>query len=176
MEKNKTDMLGAMTIEQLRHHRMPIETKKTERLEEKPLNEHEMKLKLVFAREQPLLVEQIQRAQIERIKEVEGQLETLQEKWRDSDQGWRATTEENNALKFRLRVLAEENVALHAKLAAATLEAAALREDPHYRQLIAAYELRMKTMEAEFNARLRAEVDCVAASLYEQIKALKGRR
>jgi hypothetical protein len=125
-----------------------------------------------------LLVEQKQQTHIqcERAKVAEEQAEAVQLKWRECNVGWRRVGEENDALGLRVRVLMEENVAMRSASEAMASEVAALRSDPLCMKLTAEYEARLQAREAELVSRHRAEVDCVAASLYEQIRALKRGR
>lgn len=115
-------------------------------------------------------------AHIERVKSTEARLAAMHKKWTDCNEGWRRTSEENDALRLRVRVLTEANEAIQTKLAAVSSKSDALRADPEWATLAADYEARLAAMEAEFNARHRAEIDCVAASLYERIKTLKRSR
>jgi chromosome segregation ATPase len=122
-----------------------------------------------------LLSDQKQQMQIqcERAKFAEEQLEVVQTKLKECDEGWRHAGEENDALRLRIRGLMEENADLRSKSDAKASEADSLRTDPGWTKLAAEHEAGLKSMEAELVSRHRIEVDCVAASLYEQIRALK---
>jgi hypothetical protein len=107
---------------------------------------------------------------------AEEMLTVAQAKWKECDEGWCQVGKENDALLLHVRVLSEEISVIRAQSAALAAEVAAFRSDPEWEHSAADNEERTQAAEAELVTRHRAEAECYAASMCDQIKTLRDGR
>jgi hypothetical protein len=140
--------------------------------------EEASRLKAELATTQGLLAEQRQQTRLHRgrTRLAEDMLTVAQAKWKECDEGWCQVGKENDALLQHAQALAEDNSVIRAQSAALAAEVAAFRSDPEWEHSAADNEERTQAAEAELVTRHRAEAECYAASMCDQIKTLRDGR
>jgi chromosome segregation ATPase len=126
-----------------------------------------------LAKAQRLLSDQTQ-LQTQQCRALEERLAIAQQDLQRCDSNWRHTGQQKDALEAQVRALEAEKVANAAETARLTAEVALLRADDKWERLDAEHKAKMCALEAECEARRKADVEAVAASLHEWLKT-RGR-
>ena len=143
----------------------------TERVRLAEENVPRMKEELTKA--QRLLSDQTQ-LQAQHSRVLEEKLAIAQQDLQRCESNWRHTGQQKEALEAKVTVLEREKSATDAEVARLKAEVTTLHADDNLKRLTEAHRAEMIRLQAECEARRKADLGAMAASLYEQMRA-KGR-
>jgi hypothetical protein len=130
-------------------------------------------MKEELARAQRQLSDQTQ-LQKQHCRALEERLAIVQQDLQRCDTNWRHTGQQKDALEAQVRALEAEKVANAAETARLIAEVALLRADDKLERIEAEHKAKMCALQVECEARRKADVSAVAASMYEKLKT-RGR-
>ena len=131
------------------------------------------RMKEELAKAQRVLSEQTQ-LQAQNCRVLEERLAIVQQDLQRCDSNWRHTGQQKEALEVKVGVLEREKLAAAAEIARLTAEVTMLRADDKWGRLTMKHEAEMRNLEAECEARRKTDLDAMATSLFEQMRA-RGR-
>ena len=135
------------------------------------------RMKEELAKMRRVVQDQKQQTQIQsqRSQSLEDQLAVVRQDLQRCDLNWRRTGQQKEALEQRVRVLVEETLALKADSTRLKAELSKFHMHDNWKALRVEFEAKSRKLEVEFNARRQADVDSVAACLYEQLAKARAR-
>jgi glycosyltransferase involved in cell wall biosynthesis len=105
---------------------------------------------------------------------LEERLAIVQQDLQRCDTNWRHTGQQKDALEAQVRALEAEKVANAAETARLIAEVALLRADDKLERIEAEHKAKLCALQVECEARRKADVSAVAASMFEKLKT-RGR-